>query len=170
MLDLGFYVWAASGTLRAGTLLSIRAGVSDTRFTRTTRGDLFPLKGLIIDSPHIDHILAGRKRWEMRPAATQQRGTIALIRKGTDAIVATADLVDSLGPLTDYELRGAQALHRIPPDRLRSPAAIRCNHAWILENVRSLPAPIAYRRSPGAVVWVTLENEIADVLCAVPMA
>lgn len=131
---------------------------------------MFPLKGLIIDSPHIDHILAGRKRWEMRPASTSQRGTIALIRKGTNAIVGTADLVDSLGPLTDYELRGAEALHRIPPDRLRSPAATRCNHAWVLENVRRLPNPMMYRRSPGVAVWVTLENDVADALCAVPMA
>jgi hypothetical protein len=128
---------------------------------------LFPLKGLIIDSPHIDHILDGRKRWEMRPVAARQRGMIALIGKGTGAILGTADLVDSLGPLTDYELRGAEALHRIPPERLRS--AVRCNHAWVLENVRRLPAPIAYRHAPGTVTWVTLEPEFADALFALPM-
>ena len=130
---------------------------------------MFPLKGLIIDSPHIDHILDGRKRWEMRPAATRQRGMIALIGKGTGAILGTADLVDSLGPLTDYELRGAEALHRIPPVRLRSASATRCNHAWVLQEVRRLPAPIAYRHSPGAMTWVTLEPEFADALFALPM-
>ena len=80
---------------------------------------MFELKGLIIDSPHIEHILAGRKRWEMRAVGTRRRGTIALIRRDSGAVVGVADLIDSLGPLTENELLATGALHLIPSQRLR---------------------------------------------------
>jgi hypothetical protein len=131
---------------------------------------VFPLKGLVIDAPHIDNILAGRKRWEMRPCATRERGPIALIRKGSGLVVGTANLADCIGPLTDYELRAAEPLHRIAAYRLRSAAAARHNHAWILEDVRRLPVPIPYRHPPGAVTWVSLHQAVMQAMESVSMA
>lgn len=40
-------------------------------------------RGLVIDDRWVSLILAGRKTWEMRSQATNIRGTIALITKGT---------------------------------------------------------------------------------------
>ena len=51
-------------------------------------------RGLIIDAPWIDHILEGRKDWEMRSQATSVRGWIGLIRKGSGQVVGIARLVD----------------------------------------------------------------------------
>jgi hypothetical protein len=125
---------------------------------------LFELKGLIIDAPHIDHILAGRKRWEMRAAPTRQRGPIALIRRDSGAVVGVADLIDSLGPLTENELLATGALHLIPSQRLRSMAVVKYRYAWVLDNARPLSTPIAYRHTPGAVTWVNLHAEIVNAL------
>jgi hypothetical protein len=72
------------------------------------------MKGLIIDDPWISLILAGEKTWEMRSTATQQRGLIALIRKGTGTVVGTARVVGSRGPLGLAQLRENAAKHRVP--------------------------------------------------------
>lgn len=125
---------------------------------------MFELKGLIVDSPHIEDILAGRKRWEMRAAGTRQRGTIALIRRDSGAVVGVADLVDSLGPLTENELLATGALHLIPSQRIRSMAVVKYRYAWVLENARPLSAPIAYRHPAGAVTWVNLSAEVVNAL------
>ena len=42
--------------------------------------------GLIVDTPWIDDILKNLKPWEMRRGATDKRGPIALIRKGSKQI------------------------------------------------------------------------------------
>ena len=131
---------------------------------------MFPLNGLVIDAPHIENILAGRKRWEMRPCTTRERGPIALIRKGSGLVVGTADLADSLGPLTDYELRAARSLHLISAHRLCSATLAKHNHAWILENVRRLPVPIRYRHPPGAVTWVSLHQAVRQAMESASMA
>lgn len=125
---------------------------------------MFGLKGLLIDSPHIDQILAGRKRWEMRSTGTRQRGTIALIHKGRGTVVGMADLVDSLGPLTDNELLATVALHLIPDDRLRSPSLARYRYAWVLENARPLTSPAPYCPQLAAVTWVNLCGEVVNTL------
>jgi hypothetical protein len=125
---------------------------------------LFEIKGLIIDSPHIELILAGRKRWEMRATGTRQRGTIALIRRDSGTVVGVADLVDSLGPLTENELLATGALHLIPSQRLRSMAVVKYRYAWVLENARPVSTPIAYRQAHGAVTWVNLNAEVVNAL------
>lgn len=125
---------------------------------------MFELKGLIVDSPQIDHILAGRKRWEMRSVGTRQRGTIALIRRGTAAVVGVAELVDSLGPLTDNELLATGALHLIPHEQLRPPVGPKYRYAWVLENARPLSTPIEYPHAPAAVTWVNLDARVVNAL------
>ena len=40
-------------------------------------------RGLLIQSPHIEKVLSGKKTWEIRGYASKIRGPIALIRSGT---------------------------------------------------------------------------------------
>jgi hypothetical protein len=119
------------------------------------------LKGLIIDSPHIDNILTGRKCWEMRSKATQQRGTIALIRKGSGTVIGVADLIDSRGPLSQGEMLATQNYHLITPERLAMPAVSKWRHAWVLKNAKALNRPVAYSHPKGAVIWVNLDDQVA---------
>ena len=51
------------------------------------------LRGLIIDEPFISEILNGSKTWEMRSRHTDRRGLIALIAKGSGAVVGAATLI-----------------------------------------------------------------------------
>lgn len=118
-------------------------------------------KGLIIDSPHIDNILSGKKTWEMRSSGTKQRGTIALIRKGSGLVFGAVDLVDSIGPLNSDQMLANASRHLISPDRIRSGAVAKWKHAWVVSNVRSLQRPVAYRHPPGAVIWVNLDDDVA---------
>ena len=63
------------------------------------------MNGLIIRSPYVDWILAGKKSWEIRGRYTHVRGNIALIRGGSGLIVGTSELVGVVGPLSLRELR-----------------------------------------------------------------
>lgn len=125
---------------------------------------MFGLKGLIVDSAHVDDILAGRKRWEMRARGTRQRGTIALIRKDSGAIVGIAELVDSLGPLNCRELIASQRLHRIARERLDTSDWHKYRYAWVLENARPLTSPVVYRPLSSAVTWVNLRGDFVNRL------
>lgn len=114
----------------------------------------------MIDEPWISHLLEGRKHWEMRSSHTSHRGTIALIRKGSGLVVGTAELVDSIGPLREEAWHEARHLHRIPVEQYA--ATQRWNHAWVLQNVASLPSPIPYQHPNGAVVWVRLPDDVVQ--------
>lgn len=132
---------------------------------------LHPLKGLIIDSPHIDNILCGKKRWEMRTTGTKQRGTIALIKKGSGQVVGTARLIDSRGPLSEAEMLSNVHQHLIQPDRLRTPGVEKWRHAWVLDDATYLPRPVPYRHPKGAVIWVNLEPDVIErVISGMPGA
>jgi hypothetical protein len=122
------------------------------------------LKGLIIDSPHIDNILSGRKCWEMRSKGTQQRGTIALIKKGSGMVVGVADLVDSHGPLSRDEMLANQEFHLITPERLEVPGVSKWRHAWILKNAKRLDRPVPYSHPNGAVIWVNLDEHVGGAV------
>lgn len=121
-----------------------------------------PTRGLIIRSPWIDHILADRKTWEIRSKATKIRGPIALIRGGSGLVVGKAELVDSLGPFTFGQLRSRQDKHSVPVDALL-PFMRRYKdraHAWVLDNVVAFKQPIPYDHPSGAVIWVTLSDQV----------
>jgi hypothetical protein len=49
-------------------------------------------RGLIIGSPYIDWILAGKKTWEIRGSYTHVQGKIALIRSGSGLVVGTCEV------------------------------------------------------------------------------
>ena len=116
------------------------------------------VKGLVIDTPHIDRILSGQKTWEMRSTQTKQRGTIALIKKGTGQIFGLVDLVDSQGPFTHDQMIAHQHRHMISNEQLADPKVVKWNNAWVLENVVKLSNPIPYKHPFGAVIWVHLDE------------
>jgi len=120
------------------------------------------MRGLIIRSPWIDHILAGRKTWEIRSKATKVRGTIALIRGGSGLVVGKAELVDSLGPFTFEQLRNRQDKHAVPgADLLLFTRRYKDRaYAWVLDMVVAFERPVPYEHPSGAVIWVTLSDEV----------
>lgn len=123
-----------------------------------------PTKGLVIKSTAIEKILTGIKTWEMRSRATQVRGPIALIKKGSGQIVGVANLVGVKGPLSKQEKLNAMDKHQISLDRLESSETEKWNTAWILENVQSLITPVNYQHPNGAVTWVNLDQQIQENL------
>lgn len=76
-------------------------------------------RGLIIADPWIEHILGGRKDWEMRSQATSVRGWFGLIRKGSGTVVGLARLVDCGRALDQAEMIANFDPHRIPVDMIR---------------------------------------------------
>ena len=121
-------------------------------------------KGLIIEAAPISKILGGDKTWEMRSAPTRLRGTIALIEKRSGQVVGLADLVNSLGPLSDDELRNSYSKHQISSERLRDPRMAKYRFAWELANARRLREPVHYSHPSGAVIWVNLAPDVSSQL------
>jgi len=91
------------------------------------------LSALIIDTPHIDHILSGGKTWEMRSRRTKKRELIALIKKGSGTVVGVAEIFDSLGPFSKDEMLTYELKHRMTPERLNEPDASKYDHACVLK-------------------------------------
>ena len=125
---------------------------------------MIALKGLIIDTPHIDNILASKKSWEMRSTATKQRGLIALIRKGSGMVVGVAELVDSKGPLSREDMLGNVSKHLVSRERIESGAIDKWKHAWVMKGARPLARPVSYMHPNGAVIWVTLDADVANMV------
>jgi hypothetical protein len=125
------------------------------------------MTALIIDAPWIDHILSGKKSWEMRSQATSKRGRIGLIRKGSGTIAGEATLVDSLTPLTRAEMLETIDKHQIPVELLLTGGVDKWRYPWVLEDVERYPTPVRYDHPNGAVIWVALggsENSAPSVV------
>jgi hypothetical protein len=119
-------------------------------------------KGLIIDIPHIDNILSGKKTWEMRSTQTKQRGRIALIRKGHPGkIIGIVEIIGSLGPFSKEEMLANQPKHLMTSERINDPEASKYRNAWVLKNAKLLKRPIPFEQKSGAVIWVNLDEEIS---------
>lgn len=98
----------------------------------------------------------------MRSSSTQNRGRIALIRKGSGQVVGVADLVEVIGPLDAIARRAHRDKHCIPKEQDETSA--QWNVAWVLENAKPLVAPVPYNHKLGAVIWVNLDDSIASSL------
>lgn len=122
------------------------------------------LKGLVIDQPWIELILAGEKIWEMRSRSTRMRGPIALIEKGTGTVVGLAELADSLPALSRFEMQRTVAKHRIPTSLSAQPD-FKWFSPWVLRNVRRLSVPVPYDHPAGAVIWVNLSPAEEQAVC-----
>lgn len=117
-----------------------------------------PVSALIIDTPHIDRILAGDKTWEMRSKNCTVRGTIGLIRKGSGQVVGLVDIVGVKGPLTRDELLANLDRHRRTAEQVDDPGLAKWNIAWVMENARALARPVAYVHIKGAQSWIRLDE------------
>lgn len=114
-----------------------------------------PMRGLIIRSPYVDWILAGKKTWEIRGSKTQIREKIALIQSGSGLVVGTCKLVGVAGPLTLRDLKKhASKLGRTSSEIRAKP--YEKTYAWVLSNAKRLKHPRRYKHRPGAVIWVKL--------------
>lgn len=122
-----------------------------------------PNRGLLIRQPWLDHILANRKRWEIRSRPCRQSGPIALIEAGRSHIRGVATLVATHGPLTASDWDHAQATGRIvgpERDALGYPQAF----GWELTDVHPLAHPVPYVHPRGAIIWVRLTDEVQAAL------
>lgn len=117
---------------------------------------------LIIRKPWIDYILAGNKTWEMRGTRTARRGGIALIRKGSGLVVATAELVGVEGPFDRSQMLATIDKHHISADKIESGEVDKWPYAWKLEQVHCLPQPVPYVHRNGAVIWATLDDAACE--------
>jgi hypothetical protein len=116
------------------------------------------MKALIIDTPHIDNILSGKKTWEMRSGTNTYRGLIALIRKGSKTIVGVAEIIDSLGPLSEEAMLANQSKHLMTPERLKEKGG-KYKYAWVLKDPRPLKYPVPYHHKNGTQARVLLDEE-----------
>jgi hypothetical protein len=124
-----------------------------TRKTRAPRN--YVREGLLIRSPFIDQILAGKKTWEIRGSRTHKRGRIALIRSGSGQIVGTCEIVECIGPLSLADLnRHARKTGDKPGDWKSKPYPRP--FAWVLRKAKRLRRPRPYRHPYGAIAWVKL--------------
>ena len=121
-------------------------------------------RGLIIAAPWIDHILDGRKDWEMRSQATSVRGWFGLIRKGSGAVVGLARLVDCGEALDQAEMIENFDHHRIPIDMIRRGEVAKWVVPWKLADITPLAHSVPYEHRAGAVTWVTLSPEVSEKL------
>lgn len=121
-------------------------------------------RGLVIGSPWIEHILAGRKDWEMRSQATSHRGWFGLIRKGSGHVVGLARLVDCGKTLSQSEMIANIDHHRIPEDMILRGEVAKWNIPWKLAEIIPLERSIPYEHKSGAVIWVTFTPEVTRQL------
>jgi ASCH domain len=121
-----------------------------------------PMKGLIIAEPWLGMIVAGKKTWEMRSKSTLVRGRIALIRKGSKAVIGVADLVGTVSRLSPSELQASVAKHQVPKSEIDE--EFKHNTAWVLERARPLRQPVPFRFPAGAVIWVNLDPAVAAMI------
>ena len=117
------------------------------------------LRALLIRHPHIDKILAGRKKWEIRGSRTAVRETIALVASGSGTVIGVCDLVACLGPLTATEFRkNANKAGMRPSEAMVRP--YRQTYGWVLEKPRTLDKPVPYKHPSGAIIWVRLDPKV----------
>lgn len=118
------------------------------------------MRGLIIDEPWITHIVVKKdKDWELRSRDTKIRGRIALIKKGSGQIVGTANLVDSVPRSLAY-LSKHKHRHQCNRGQLVRYSNGKKLYTWIFKSVRRLKKPVSYTHPQGAVIWVTLSDNI----------
>lgn len=118
-----------------------------------------PTRGLLIRQPWLDHILANRKRWEIRSRPCRQSGPIALIESGRSHIRGIANLVATHGPLTASDWDQAQAMGRIVGPE-RDALGYAQAFGWELADVKELVHPVPYVHPRGAIIWVRLTEDV----------
>ena len=124
-----------------------------------------PTHGLLIRPLWMTHLLAGRKRWEVRSRATTHRGRIALIQSGSGTVVAEATLTAVHGPLDEAMLHDAIARGDLVGPELAAMGYPRA-YGWALADLHRYPTPIPYAHPQGAVIWVRLADPVRHAMAA----
>jgi hypothetical protein len=119
---------------------------------------------LVIADPWIGMILDGSKTWEMRSTSTSRRGWIGLIRKGTGCVWGIARIAECGDPMSSEEMIETFVKHRIPEQMICSGAVAKWNRPWKLEDVKTLANPVPYIHKSGAVIWVTLDDQVSQAI------
>lgn len=120
-------------------------------------------RGLVIRQPWVEHILSGRKTWELRGRTTRIREAVALIEGGSGLITGIAWITNSRGPLSRPERLAAARAGQILDIEVDEDMYAEV-YAWELEGVQRLSTPVPYTHPSGAVIWVTLPELDARAL------
>jgi hypothetical protein len=121
-------------------------------------------RGLVIDQPWVGLIADGAKIWEMRTRPTKVRGWIGLIEKGSGTIIGAAYLKDSLPALQRNKHQLKYRKHRVRPEPGHRTYKGKYLFPWVMAKAFRLPKPISYRHPSGAVIWVTLTDDVVHAL------
>lgn len=105
---------------------------------------------LIVKKPWIDLIVSGDKTMEVRGGRTKKVGqTIMLMASKTDYIIATAKIVDCIGPMDKELFETYRPFHKStdcnPP--------YETTYGWLLADVQRLDEPIYHKRKHGSIVF-----------------
>lgn len=125
-------------------------------------------RGLIIDTPWIDLILAGEKTWELRTTGTNIREVIALIRKGSCRIVGITRIADVEGPMSRNRLIATRDRHCVPRAVIARGDCDKWPFAWVLKGTKEI-SEMPYPHPSGAVIWVSLPKRISKALASLRM-
>jgi hypothetical protein len=123
------------------------------------------LSAIPIQTPMIDGILAGVKKWEIRSKFTKKIGPVALIRSKSGTVVGTATLAEviQLTPKLAYE---NTAIMGFRPLTMEEAKELDGFYAWVLNDVVKFKTPVPYKHPSGAVTWVTLDEETTNKVIA----
>jgi hypothetical protein len=115
------------------------------------------LSAIPIQSPMIDDILSGVKKWEIRSKFTKKIGPVALIRSKSGTVVGTATLseVIQLTPQLAYENTDIMGFRPLTKKEAKEMEGL---YAWVLKDVVKFKTPVPYKHPSGAVTWVTLDE------------
>lgn len=118
-------------------------------------GGLRTLSAIPIRQPYIDWILDGSKSWEIRSKRTKKTGPVALIQSGSGTVVGIARLVNVIELTSGIARANAKLIHVSRAEA----ANMGGLYAWVLEDAIKFKEPVRYHHRPGAVTWVTLDEE-----------
>ncbi|MCK1534201.1 MULTISPECIES: ASCH domain-containing protein [unclassified Bradyrhizobium] len=120
------------------------------------------MKAIVIREPYVSLLLTGEKTWEMRKAACRYRGPVALISKGSGTVVGAAEIVDSLPSIDSLEAYAqAEPKHRVPPNLQSQAFSDGWRTPWVVTRGHRLASPVPYKHPSGAVIWVSLDQDVA---------
>ena len=119
------------------------------------------LSAIPIQTPMIDGILDGFKKWEIRSKFTKKIGPVALIRSKSGTVVGTATLAEviRLTPKLAYENTDIMGFRPLTMEEAKELDGL---YAWVLKDVIKFKTPVPYKHPSGAVTWVTLNEETTN--------
>jgi hypothetical protein len=77
-------------------------------------------------------------------------------------VIGVADLVRTLPKLSRSELEASVGKHRVPENEIGKD--FKHSTAWVLQRARPLREPVPYHHPAGAVIWVNLDPEVAEMV------